>query len=78
MTSRTRGQSASASSTASLRRTSLPRRQAPSAGDDDLGFEVLDAGLQRLGGEAAEDDAVGDAEAGAGQQRDGQLGDHAM
>ncbi len=41
------------------------------------GFQILNAGLERFGGEAAEDHAVGDAEARAGQQRDGQFGHHA-
>ena len=45
-------------------------------GDDDLRIQILDAGLQRLRRESAEDDAVGDAEARAGQQRDRQLRDH--
>lgn len=46
------------------------------AGDDDLGVGVLDAGGERVGGEAAEDDGVGGADAGAGQHGDGGLGDH--
>ncbi len=45
-------------------------------GDDDLRLGVVDARVQRLGGEAAEDDRVGGAEPGAREHRDGGLGDH--
>ena len=45
-------------------------------GDDERGLAVLDAVAQRLRGEAAEDDAVDRADAGAGEHRDRQLGDH--
>ena len=45
-------------------------------GDDDLGLRVGDPVDQRLRGEAAEDDRVRGAEAGAGQHRDDRLGDH--
>src|SRR5581483_11537924 len=39
-------------------------------GDDQLGVGVLDAGPEGLGGEAAEDDAVGGADPRAGQHGD--------
>ncbi len=55
----------------------MPRRQAPSARDHHLRFQILNAGLERFRRESAEDHAVDDAQARAGQQRDGQLGDHA-
>ena len=45
-------------------------------GDQHLGLGVVDAVAQRVGAEAAEHDAVGGADAGAGQHRDGRLGDH--
>jgi hypothetical protein len=48
----------------------------PVGGDDDLGLGVGDPGEQGLGGEAAEDDRVGRADPGAGQQCDDGLGDH--
>ncbi|MDH6225791.1 hypothetical protein M2169_002761 [Streptomyces sp. MJP52] len=51
---------------------------APAAvgGDDHLGVGVLDAGGQRVGGEASEDHGVRGADAGTGQHRDGRLRDH--
>ena len=45
-------------------------------GDEHLGLGVVDAIGQRVGREAAEDDAVGRAQPGAGQHGHGQLGDH--
>ena len=45
-------------------------------GDDELRLGVVDAVGQRLGGEAAEDDGVRRADAGAGEHGDRQLGDH--
>jgi hypothetical protein len=39
-------------------------------GDDDLGLGVRDAGVERFGGEAAEDDRVRGADAGAREHRD--------
>ncbi len=45
-------------------------------GDHDAGIGVLDAGGQCVGRVAAEDDRVRRADPGAGQQRDGRLGDH--
>src|SRR5580658_8620909 len=44
--------------------------------DDNSRAEVLNTGLESLAGEASEDDAVGDAEPGAGQHGDGKLGYH--
>lgn len=44
--------------------------------DDDLGVRVLDTGGDGVGREAAEDHGVRCADAGAGQHRDGGLGDH--
>ena len=51
---------------------------APAAvgGDDELGLAVVDAVLERLGAEAAEDDGVDGPDAGAGQHGDDRLGDH--
>ncbi len=43
---------------------------------DSTGVGVLDTGGQRVRGEAAEDHGVRGADAGAGQHRDGGLGDH--
>jgi hypothetical protein len=45
-------------------------------GDQHLRFGVVDPIGQRLGAEAAEHDAVGGADAGARQHRDGGFGDH--
>jgi hypothetical protein len=45
-------------------------------GDDDLRVGIDDALGDRGGGEAAEDDAVGRADAGAGEDGDRELGDH--
>ena len=45
-------------------------------GDHDLGLAVVDAGGQRVGGEATEDDGVGGADPGTRQHRDHGLGDH--
>ena len=45
-------------------------------GDHQGRAEVLDAGLERLGRESAEHDAMNDAEPRAGEHGDGQLGDH--
>ncbi|GAB3775843.1 hypothetical protein GCM10028867_13910 [Nocardioides pacificus] len=45
-------------------------------GDDHLGLAVDQAGGERVGGEAAEDDRVGRADPGAGEHRDDRLGDH--
>ena len=55
------------------------RRAAPVAAvrrDDEVGVAVENAAAQGVGGEAAEDDGVGCAEAGAGQHGDHRLGDH--
>ena len=51
---------------------------APAAvgGDEHPGARVLDPVAQRVGGEAAEDDRVRGSDAGAGEHRDGELGDH--
>ena len=45
-------------------------------GDDQLRLGVVDAVGERLGGEPAEDDGVRRADAGAGEHRDRQLGNH--
>ena len=45
-------------------------------GDEQPRLGVVDAARQRLGGEAAEDDRVRRADAGAGEHGDGQLRDH--
>ena len=44
--------------------------------DDELRPHVVDAVSQRLGGEPAEHDGVGRADARAGEHRDGELGNH--
>src|SRR6185503_10679369 len=45
-------------------------------GDHERGLAVVRAVAERLGAEAAEDDAVGRADPGAGEHRDRELGDH--
>ena len=45
-------------------------------GDDECGVEILGAGFQGFGREAAEDDGMRDTEASAGEERDGELGNH--
>ncbi len=45
-------------------------------GDQDLGLAVVDPVAQRMRAEAAKHDAMRCTQAGAGQQRDGQLGNH--
>ena len=45
-------------------------------GDDELGLRVVDAVGERIGRETAEDDGVRSADAGAGEHRDWQLGNH--
>ena len=50
--------------------------QAAVGGDHHLRLQVLDARLQRLGGEAAEDHGVRDAQARAGQHGHRRLRDH--
>ena len=67
---------ASASSAWCLRPTLRPRRHPPSAVMSDLGAGVVDAVGQRLGREAPEDDGERRPDPGAGEHRDGQLGDH--
>ena len=67
---------ARASSTAGLSADGGAAAVAAVGGDDDLGLAVLEAGGQRVGGEAAEDHRVRGADAGAGQHRDDGLGDH--
>ena len=59
-----------------LERGRLAATELTVGGDDDLGVGVGDAGVQRLGGEAAEDDRVRGAEPGAGEHREDGLGDH--
>lgn len=59
-----------------LERGRLAAPVAAVGGDDDAGVGVLDAGGQRVRGEAAEDHRVRGADAGAGQHRDRGLGDH--
>jgi hypothetical protein len=49
---------------------------AAGGGHDHLGLGVVDAGGELLGGEAAEDDGVHRADAGAGEHGDQRLGDH--
>ena len=61
------------------RRLERGRRAAPVpavGGDHDAGVLVLDAALERVDREAAEDDRVGGADAGAGQHRDRRLRNH--
>ena len=70
------GHSATAASVVSLSGTTLPRRQPPSAVTQTLALRVVDAVAQGLGAEAAEDDGVRRADAGAGEQGNRQLGDH--
>ena len=64
------------SSTFSLIGAVLPLRRAPSTVISDLRLGELDALLDRLGAEAAEDDVVDRADARAGQHRHRDLGDH--
>ena len=59
-----------------LERGRLAAPVAAVGGDDQLGVGVLDAGGERVRGEAAEDDRVRGADPGAGQHRDDGLGDH--
>ena len=59
-----------------LERVGLAAAEAAVGGDHQLRPGVVDAVAQRLGGEAAEDDAVGRADPRAGQHRHGQLGNH--
>ena len=54
----------------------LARTVAVVGRDHHAGAGVEDAVAQRVGGQAAEHDAVHGADAGAGEHRDGQLGDH--
>ena len=54
----------------------LAAAKAPVGGDDHGCAQILDAGLQRLGREAAEDDAMDDPQARAGEHGDGQLRNH--
>ena len=70
------GVSSRASSAFALRGVTLPPRGPAVGGDEHLGLAVVDAVAQRVGGEGAEDDRVRGPDAGAGQHRDGQLGDH--
>ena len=70
------GTRATASSTVGLSARRLAAAVAAVGGDDDPGLGVVDAVGERLGGEAAEDDRVRGADAGAGQHRDDRLGDH--
>ena len=59
-----------------LERRGLAAAVAAVGGDDHLGPGVVDPAVQRLGGEAAEDDRVRRPEAGAGEHRDRCLRDH--
>ena len=59
-----------------LEREHLAPAVAAVGGDQHLGLGVVDAVGQRLRREAAEHDAVGGADAGAGEHRDDRLGDH--
>jgi hypothetical protein len=54
----------------------LAAPELPVGGHDDLALGVVDAGVQRLGREPAEDDRVRGAESGAGQHGEDGLGDH--
>ena len=58
-----------------LERHELAAAIAAVGGDQHRALRVVDAVAQRLGAEAAEDHGVHGADAGAGQHRDGQLGD---
>ena len=70
------GVPATASSAWCLRPTLRPRRQPPSAVMSTFAPRVVDPVGQRLRGEAPEDDGERRADPGAGEHRDGQLGDH--
>ena len=59
-----------------LQRHLAAAAQALVGGDDDRGFAVLDPAGQRIGREAAEHDRVDRADPGAGEHREGSLGDH--
>ena len=65
-----------AASTFCLSGTILPAPPAAVGGDDELGLGVVVAVGDGVGAEAAEDDRMRRADAGAGQHGDGQLGDH--
>ena len=58
-----------------LERHDLAAAIAAIGGDEQLGLLVVDAVAQRLGAEAAEDDAVDGADPGAGEHRNRELGD---
>ena len=58
-----------------LEREHLALAPAAVGGDDELRVGVVDAGAQRVGAEAAEDDGVHGAEARDGEHRDDRLGD---
>ena len=59
-----------------LERGGLAAPELPVGGDDHLALGVVDAGVQGLGREAAEDHRVGGAEPGAGEHGEHRLGDH--
>ena len=65
-----------ASSTLTLRPFGFAPPVAAVGGDDQLRLRVVDAVGERLGGEAAEDDGVRCADAGAGEHGDGELRNH--
>ena len=69
--------SATASSAVCFSGTVVPRRHASSCVISDLAPHVLQPAGERVGGEAAEDDRVRRADAGAGEHRDRRLRDHA-
>ena len=62
MTSFTPGQSSRRLVDGGLEFDFLAAAPSPIGGDDDGGAEILNAGLQRFGGESAEHDAVNDAQ----------------
>ena len=66
----------SAASTVGLSRARRPPAPAGVRGDDHPGLGVVTAVDDGVGREAAEDDRVGDTDAGAGQHGDRQLEDH--
>ena len=74
---RTEGQEVRASSTMDLSLTSEPRRITAVLSEDCDAGGVVDAVGYGVGGESAEDDGVDGSDAGAGEQRDGELGTHA-